>query len=229
LTNIGKEYAKALQSRTSTEWSRRRAKVRSDVTASAHIDAADEWWENRTRPSELTGNTKHAPGTNKETHVRHYLDVRIEDFHKAFVLATHARHSELGCKCTQGTPFQMSMKVFTSCRPYHVVNAKPATSLCRYHLQMTYMAEALYSLRKRLVESGICACTHPNLKSSIELKRSIICYNPDLRYDDVACINGTCNICKDHTLLHVCGCCLRERIVYEQYGDIEYATKDGTI
>ena len=85
---------------------------------------------------------------------------------------------------------------------------------------MTYMAEALYSLRKRLVESGICACTHPNLKSSIELKRSIICYNPDLRYDDVACINGTCNICKDHTLLHVCGCCLRERIVYEQYGDI---------
>ena len=96
----GKEMAARLKSGESTSWARQRRNVRSDITDPQHLDAANEHWLNKTRPSEVTGNTLHAPGTTKEWHVKHYLDSRMSDFYHDFVTSTNLRHDELGCRGT---------------------------------------------------------------------------------------------------------------------------------
>jgi hypothetical protein len=82
----GKKHALALKDGSSMAWSRTRGKIRSDKTPEEHSAAAHDFWVTKTRPSELTGNTLHAPGTFKETHVKHYLDIRIEDLHASFLV-----------------------------------------------------------------------------------------------------------------------------------------------
>jgi hypothetical protein len=83
----GRSMAVELKSGESEVWARQRGKVRSDVSDPQHLDAARECWLTKTRPSEISGNTLHAPKDAKTTHVKHHLDVRIQDFYAAFVMA----------------------------------------------------------------------------------------------------------------------------------------------
>lgn len=106
--------------------------------------------------------------------------------------------------------------------------------VCVYHLRFDVFVESLYNYTKRLRgDLKICKCQHANHKSSVDFRRAHTCPRTSSdRFDEVQCVNNSCDTCKDLRLFRLCECDARSQlptIKCQVYEKKDYVCKDGTV
>ena len=92
-------------------------------------------------------------------------------------------------------------------RPFNVKQCfgDRETSLCRYHMSWEFIAAAMWSWAKQIRERGLVDKGLPMTvpKDAYLLRRALVCprTDPDSDFDNIACRDEKCELCKDLGLL----------------------------
>jgi hypothetical protein len=221
-----------------------RAKFRTDKTPDEWGNFVSEvaWLDpSVTRASESTHDSVRNPNSRNDTELYriHWLEGRIEEAVKQINKLGKAKFPDNHVYADgMVRSFSLSWKLVVALRHFSVREAKRNSCLCRYHLQFSHLASALFSARIRAKATAGCTC--PNPRDPFVLRRLFVCrpQGPESEQDlgDLfeprACVNSTCEHCPglDGVIYDLEKQALSSlRSKFPSWEASNYVRKDGTI
>lgn len=190
-----------------------------DAIPAEYDQVCQRVWHEATRPSEKAKDSVRDPSNKGARHRIHWQEMRLHDIYK--------RVNEEG-RGMYGEQWRYNIKRCAAQKPFYIRPAGRAECLCVYCLEFDLYIKAYYQYVRSLRVIG-CECEIIVPKNAHDFRAAFICPKPEgSNFYSKACINNTCDTCKDWNKVPQCTC--RQHfptIKYEKRTNIVVKNKFG--